>query len=145
MPHQFLDRGTLALGDLEHELVMHLQQQSRRQACGCNPRCTPSIATLMMSAALPWIGAFSAARSAISRRLRLSLLRSVEIAATAHDRLGVTRSAGVVDHRAQVVAHPAEAGEVGIHLLTRLVRRDLQLLRQAERPTVRTPGRRTSP
>src|SRR5947208_664041 len=39
-------------------------------------RCTPSMATLMMSAALPWIGAFNAIRSAISRRCRLSLLRS---------------------------------------------------------------------
>jgi hypothetical protein len=30
----------------------------------------------MMSAAVPWIGAFSAMRSAISRRWRLSLIRS---------------------------------------------------------------------
>ena len=37
---------------------------------------TRSIATLMMSAAEPWIGALSAIRSAISRRCRLSLIRS---------------------------------------------------------------------
>jgi len=34
------------------------------------------IATLMMSAALPWIGAFKAARSAASRTLRLLLSNS---------------------------------------------------------------------
>jgi hypothetical protein len=34
------------------------------------------IATLMMSAALPWIGALSAARSAASRTLRLLLSSS---------------------------------------------------------------------
>ena len=39
-------------------------------------RSTLSIATLMMSAAEPWIGALSAIRSAISRRWRLSLVRS---------------------------------------------------------------------
>ena len=37
---------------------------------------TFSIATLMTSAAEPWIGALSAIRSAISRRCRLSLVRS---------------------------------------------------------------------
>src|SRR5690606_12761865 len=40
------------------------------------PRSTSTIATLMMSAALPWIGALSAIRSAMSRRWRLSLVRS---------------------------------------------------------------------
>ena len=60
---------------------------STSSSCTCNSirlrspsatraRCTPSIATLMMSAALPWIGALSAIRSAISRRCRLSLVRS---------------------------------------------------------------------
>ncbi|MDX6326990.1 MAG: hypothetical protein QOK15_3344, partial [Nocardioidaceae bacterium] len=39
-------------------------------------RATRSIATLMMSAADPWIGALRAIRSAISRRCRLSLVRS---------------------------------------------------------------------
>ena len=39
-------------------------------------RSTFSIATLTMSAAVPWIGALSAIRSAASRRWRLSLLRS---------------------------------------------------------------------
>jgi len=37
---------------------------------------TLSIATLMTSAADPWMGALSAIRSAISRRCRLSLVRS---------------------------------------------------------------------
>ena len=37
---------------------------------------TPFIASLMMSAAEPWIGALSAMRSAPSRRCRLSLVRS---------------------------------------------------------------------
>jgi hypothetical protein len=37
---------------------------------------TRSIATLMTSAAEPWIGALSAIRSAISRRCRLSDVRS---------------------------------------------------------------------
>ena len=36
----------------------------------------PSIAIFMMSAAEPWIGALSAARSAFSRRTRLEELRS---------------------------------------------------------------------
>ncbi len=35
-----------------------------------------SIAILITSAAEPWIGAFSAIRSALSRRWRLSLVRS---------------------------------------------------------------------
>ncbi len=39
-------------------------------------RSTLSIATLMRSAAEPWMGALSAIRSAISRRCRLSLVRS---------------------------------------------------------------------
>ena len=39
-------------------------------------RSTPIIATFMMSAAEPWIGALSAIRSAISRRWRLSEVRS---------------------------------------------------------------------
>ena len=47
-----------------------------RSPSATRARCTPSIATLMMSAALPWIGALSAIRSAISRRCRLSLVRS---------------------------------------------------------------------
>jgi hypothetical protein len=34
------------------------------------------MARLMMSAAEPWIGALSAARSAFSRRMRLGLARS---------------------------------------------------------------------
>jgi hypothetical protein len=50
-----------------------LQQQARPQALLANAAWTPSMATLMMSAALPWMGAFSAIRSAISRRCRLSL------------------------------------------------------------------------
>ena len=45
-------------------------------ACSRSARSTLSIATLMMSAAEPWIGALSAIRSAISRRCRLSLVRS---------------------------------------------------------------------
>jgi hypothetical protein len=47
-----------------------------RSPAPTSSRCTFSMATLMMSAALPWIGAFSAIRSAISRRWRLSDVRS---------------------------------------------------------------------
>src|SRR6476619_177412 len=83
-------------------------------------RCTPSMATLMMSAALPWIGAFNAARSAISRFCRLSLVRS-----GTYRRRPKTVSV--------VASDPAEPREVGLHLLLRVLDGDLQLAGQAER------------
>src|SRR5690606_39450073 len=41
---------------------------------------------------------------------------------------GVADLAGLLDHVVEVVAHAAEAGEVGLHLLAGLVGGDLQLL-----------------
>ena len=62
---------------LEHELVVDLEQHPRRAGRPrASARSTWSIATLIRSAAEPWIGALSAIRSAISRRCRLSLVRS---------------------------------------------------------------------
>ena len=49
---------------------------SRSPASAMRRGSTSSIATLIRSAAEPWIGALSAIRSAISRRCRLSLVRS---------------------------------------------------------------------
>ena len=61
---------------LEDQLVVHLEQHPRPQPRVPQGLVHPSIATLMMSAAEPWIGALSAIRSAISRRCRLSEVRS---------------------------------------------------------------------
>ena len=66
----------LAGGDLEDQLVVHLEQHPGAQASAASASSTPSMATLMTSAAEPWIGALSAIRSAISRRCRLSEVRS---------------------------------------------------------------------
>ena len=55
---------------------MHLQQQPGGQSGLRQGLGHPVIATLMMSAALPWIGALSAARLAASRTWRLLLSSS---------------------------------------------------------------------
>ena len=76
LAHQRLELLALARGDLEDELVVDLEQHPGPQARLGSAASTRSIATLIMSAADPWIGALSAIRSAISRRWRLSLVRS---------------------------------------------------------------------
>ena len=87
----------------------------------------------MMSAALPWIGALSAARSAASRTLRLLLSSSGRYRRLPEHRRGVAVLAGLVDDVAQVVAHPAEPGEVLLHLHLGLFGGDLQLRGKAVR------------
>ena len=104
-----------------------------RSPASRSPRSTPSIATLMMSAAEPWIGAFSAIRSAISPALPVVAGEVGQVAPAAEDRLGVAVLPGRGDHVAQVVADAAEALEVGLHLLARLVGVDPQLLGQPVR------------
>src|SRR5271170_5730904 len=95
-------------------------------------RCTASMATLMMSAAEPWIGALSAIRSAISRRCRFG--REVgQVAAAAHDRLGVAVQGGLGDDGPQVLPDAAELGEVVVHEAAGLLDGDAQLVRQPER------------
>src|SRR3954447_23523391 len=85
-------------------------------------RSTLSIATLMMSAADPWIGALSAIRSAISRRWRVLLVGSGRGGGGGGGgaRLlppggGPPAPAGLVDEPAEVVADAAEGLEVLVH------------------------------
>jgi hypothetical protein len=71
------DALVLARGYHHREDLATLRSYIReRRPATCSSRCTASIATLMMSAAEPWMGALSAIRSAISRRCRLSEVRS---------------------------------------------------------------------
>ena len=106
----------LAGGDLEDQLVVDLQQHARAQAGRRAARAsTRSMATLMMSAA-----------RALDRRVErhplghLAALPVVagevgQVAAAAQHGLGVAVLAGLRDDLAQVVADPAERGEVLLH------------------------------
>src|SRR4051794_11666568 len=55
-----------------------------------------------------------------------------QVATPAHDRLGETGLAGVLDDGTKVVPDTAEAGEVRVHLAASLVCGDLELTCQAE-------------
>ena len=67
-PHELLEGLPLPRRHLEHQLVVHLEQDARAGTLRLESGITPFIASLMMSAADPWIGALSAIRSAPSRR-----------------------------------------------------------------------------
>ena len=56
--------------------------------CSAMADSTPSIATLIRSAAEPWMGALSAIRSAVSRRMPVVAGQVGQVAAATHDRLG---------------------------------------------------------
>ena len=62
----------LGLGALDDEFVVDLQDQLGLQALGLAAgRRTRIMASFMMSAAVPWMGMFSATRSPKARRLKL--------------------------------------------------------------------------
>ncbi len=86
-----------------------------------------------MSAADPWIGEFSACRSAFSRSVAVRRAQVGERPAPAEDRRRVPVDPRLLDDAAQVVPHPAEPGEVVRHQLLRLAGLDPQLLAEPER------------
>jgi hypothetical protein len=49
-------------GELQHQFVVHLQQQARlaSRRCATSASCSRTMAIFMMSAAAPWIGALIA-------------------------------------------------------------------------------------
>lgn len=69
-----LHRLKLALFDLEHELIVDLQQDAALDAGFPELAVGAIIASLMTSAAVPCIGVFIAMRSASMRWLKLRLL-----------------------------------------------------------------------
>ena len=118
--------------DLEHQLVVHLQQHARRQVLFCERPLNIDHGDLD-----------DVGRGALDGRVErrpfgdvASLpVVTVEVGqvATATEQGGrVLVAAGLFDGFVQVVAHPAEPGEVGLHLFFCFARADLELCRQAE-------------
>ena len=64
---ELLDRRDLDLGHLEQQLVVDLQHEPAPRPSSRSRRCTRSIASLMMSAAVPWITELTASRSPSER------------------------------------------------------------------------------
>src|SRR3954470_1297482 len=131
--HELLDLRLLARGDLQDELVVHLKQQPGPQAL------LTQAALNAEHGDLDDVGGTALDRRVESHPLRhLAPLAVVagevrQVATAAEDRLGVPVHAGLVDDTREVVAHPAETVEVGVHLLACLVGGDAELLRKAVR------------
>ena len=67
----------LGQGALHNQLVMHLQDEAGALSLALRSASSTRImASLMISAAVPWMGVFSATRSPKERRLKLLLLSS---------------------------------------------------------------------
>ncbi len=130
LAHQLLHLGPLIVGDLDDQLVMHLQQHPRPHVV------VPQRTVHAQHRDLDDVGG-----AALDRRVERHSLGHLpplpvvagqigQITAPPQDRRGVAVLARLVDDLPQVVADPAEPGEIGVHLRLGVLGGDPQLLRQ---------------
>ena len=126
----------------EHELVVHLHDELRVDAASrASQRSTSIMARLMMSAAVPCIGALIAARSAPWRSAALRRADVVQIEAPAEHRFDVAALTRLLARLVHVAAHAGIALEIQLDVLRRLRALDAEPASRGRTPTCRRSGR----
>ena len=117
----------LLLRRLEDDLVVHLQEHARGKLSAASPLYSRTIASLTMSAAVPWMGELTATLCAAVFSVRLLLVMAATRQPAAHEGMDEPGVLGGPDCFLQEPVHALEPLEIGLDEPVRIGARDSKL------------------